>query len=54
MIEEAQKYAADQKRKERITTLVSAMLTGHTAPGEALIAQVVLVASAIVGKIEAA
>jgi len=48
MIEEL----AAEKRKQNILTLAAAMLTGNNAPGDALIDQVLLIANAIVEKIE--
>lgn len=53
MLQEAIKMSADAKRRERITTLAAAMLTGTTAPGEALINQVLLISGVIADKIEA-
>jgi hypothetical protein len=39
---------------DRITLIVAAMLTGTTAPGDQLIAQVLMIAKVIAQKIEAA
>jgi|HubBroStandDraft_6_1064221.scaffolds.fasta_scaffold196595_7 hypothetical protein len=50
--EEIMQHRASQIRTDRLTTLVAAMLTGETAPGDDLIAQVLMLARVILKKIE--
>jgi hypothetical protein len=54
LTEEMLAASATADQKDKLTRIVAAMLTGVTAPGDALIKQVVTIAKVIVQRIEAA